>query len=121
MKILMQIGMIFGLYWISECVEAILPFPFPASVISMLLLLALMLLKIVKMEHIREKTDFVLANLTFFFVPAAASLMNYGDLIMENAVAFLVICGVSTILTFWATATAVRVTRRLMKKGGDQA
>ena len=37
MKILTQIGIVFGVYWISQCIEAVLPFSFPASVISLLL------------------------------------------------------------------------------------
>ena len=39
MKILLQIGVVFGVYWGSQCIEAVLPFPFPASVISLLVLL----------------------------------------------------------------------------------
>ena len=39
MKIIYQIGIIFALCWVSEIVEALLPFSFPASVIGMALLL----------------------------------------------------------------------------------
>ena len=38
MKILIQVGILFGLTWVSECIEKALPFVFPASVISLLLL-----------------------------------------------------------------------------------
>lgn len=116
MKILVQIGMVFGLYWISQCIEYILPFPFPASVISLLLLLGLLILKAIKVEWVREKADFLLGNLAFFFVPAVAGLMNYIDVLKENIIAFLVICVVSTVLTFAATAAAVQMTIRLMNK-----
>lgn len=56
MKILLQIGVVFGVYWGSQCIEAVLPFPFPASVISLLVLLGLLLLGVVKVDHIREKS-----------------------------------------------------------------
>ena len=117
MKILIQIGVIFGLYWISQCIEAVLPSPFPASVISMLLLLALLLLRLIKVEQIREKTDFVLSNLSFFFVPVIASVINYVDVIAENAVALLVISLVTTVLTFGVTAWVVQLTRRALDRG----
>ena len=117
MKILIQIGVIFGLYWISQCIEAALPIPFPASVISMLLLLALLLLRLIKVEQIREKTDFVLSNLSFFFVPVIASVINYVDVIAENAVALLVISLVTTVLTFGVTAWVVQLTRRALDRG----
>ena len=117
MKILLQIGVVFGLYWVSQCIEAVLPFPFPASVISLLLLLLLLFLRVIKVEHIREKADFLLNNLGFFFVPVSVSFMNYVDVVSQNAAAFFSICVVSTILTFAATAGAVRLTCRLMERG----
>ena len=120
MKILVQIGIIFGLCWVSQMIEAILPFPFPASVISLLLLLALLLLRVLKVEQIQDKADFMLGNLGFFFVPAASSIMKYFDVIRDNVVAFVVICLVSTVVTFAATVWAVRLTCRLMKKEGKQ-
>lgn len=116
MKLLLQIGIVFGIYWISQCIESILPFPFPASVISLLLLLVLLVVRVVKVDQVREKADFLLGNLAFFFVPAVAGLMNYVDVIKESAVAFFVICIVSTILTFAATAAAVQITIRLIEK-----
>lgn len=115
-KILIQIGVIFGLYWISQGIEAVLPFPFPASVISMLILLVLLLLRVIKVEQIREKTDFVLGNLTFFFVPVVVGVMNYVDVIAENAVALLVISLVTTVLTFGVTAWVVQATRLFLNR-----
>ena len=121
MKILIQIGIIFGLYWVSQGIEAVLPFPFPASVISMLVLLILLLLKVIKVEQIREKVDFVLGNLSFFFVPVVVSVMNYADFIAENAVALLVISMVSTVLTFGVTAWVVQLTcRATNRRKGEQ-
>ena len=114
MKLLKQIGLVFGLCWISQCIEKVLPFTFPASVIAMILLLAFLLLRLVKIEHVREKSDFLLGNLPFFFIPATVGIMNYKDLIFNNWVAFLVVCAVSTVVTFAATAWAVQLTMKLI-------
>ena len=116
MKLLIQIGIVLGLYWIAEGIEAILPFPFPASVISLLLVLLLLGLRVLKEEQIREKADFLLGNLGFFFLPVISSLINYVEVIWENAAAFITICIVSTVVTYLATAGAVRLTCRLMDK-----
>ena len=118
MKILLQIGVVFGVYWISQCIEAVLPFSFPASVISLLVLLVLLTAGVVKVDHVREKSDFLLGNLGFFFVPVSVGIINYAGVIWENAAAFLTICVVSTVLTYGATAGAVRLTRRLLEKRG---
>ena len=122
MKILLQIGIVFGIYWLSQGIEMILPFPFPASVISLIVLLVLLSVRLIKLEQIKEKTDFILGNLAFFFVPVTMKIIDYMDMVLENGAAFLTICVVSTILTFGATAWTVQLTNRLMnrKKEGVQ-
>lgn len=119
MKILLQVALVFGIYWVSQGIEAVLPVAFPASVISLLLLLVLLLTGIVKMDHVREKSDFLLGNLGFFFIPVSVSIINYVDLIWQNA-AFLTVCVVSMVLTYGATVWAVHLTRRLMERGGKR-
>ena len=84
MKILLQVALVFGIYWVSQGIEAVLPVAFPASVISLLLLLVLLLTGIVKMDHVREKSDFLLGNLGFFFIPVSVSIINYVDLIKRQ-------------------------------------
>ena len=116
MKIICQIAIIFTICWISQIVEAILPFPFPASVIGMVLLLILLLVRVLKVDHIREKSDFLLSNMAFFFIPAGVSIINYFDILASNLIPLLVICLVSTLLTFAVTAWTVRLTRYLMDR-----
>ena len=121
MKIISQLGIIFGIYWVSQIIEAVLPFSFPASVIGILLLLALLIPGILKTESIREAADFLTGNLTFFLLPVCSSIMNYVDLIGENLVPFFVICTVSTFVTFFVVFYTVRFTCRLLeKKGGEE-
>ena len=116
LKLLLQIGVVCGVYWFSQCVEHVLPFPFPASVISLLLLLVLLLVRVLKAEHIQNVADFLTGNMSFFFLPATVSIMNYMDTIRENAAAFFTICVVSMLTTFAATAGTVTLTRRLLEK-----
>ena len=86
MKILLQVALVFGIYWVSQGIEAILPVAFPASVISLLLLLVLLLTGIVKVDHVREKSDFLLGNLGFFFIPVSVSIINYVDLLEKEEI-----------------------------------
>ena len=122
MKIISQLGIIFGIYWASQIIEAFLPFSFPASVIGILLLLALLVPGILKAESIREAADFLTGNFTFFLLPVCSSIINYVDLIGANLVPFFVICTVSTFVTFFVVYFTVRqVTRMMNKKGGEEA
>ena len=70
MSVLAQICVIFAVCLASEGIAAVLPFSFPASVIGMILLFLLLLSGLLKIDHIREKSDFLLANMAFFFIPA---------------------------------------------------
>ena len=114
MKIICQIGVIFAVCWFSQLIEAALPVPFPASVIGMLLLLALLATGLLKIEHIREKADFLLANMAFFFLPAGESVIF--DVLGRSAVALVLVCLLSTVITFGATALSIRFTLRLLER-----
>ena len=118
MKILVQLGVVFGVYWASQFIEYLLPFSFPASVISLMLMLVLLLIKFIKLEQVRDFSDFMLGNLVFLFIPVASSIMKYVDVIWGNLGAFIVICVVSLVLTYAATSYAVQLTRKLMDKRG---
>ena len=114
MKIIRQIGIIFTVCWISILVEKILPFAFPASVIGMLLLFICLLTGVLKIEHIQEKADFLLENMAFFFVPAGVSIINYFDVLESTWIQLVVICVISTVVTFAVTAWSVKLTVRLL-------
>ena len=117
MKIIYQIGIIFTLCWASEIIEGLLPFSFPASVIGMILLFILLAFRVLKVEHIREKSDFLLSNMTFFFIPAGVSIINYFDVLKGNVGKLLLICFLTTILTFATTAWTIRGVLRLQNRG----
>ena len=117
MKIIYQIGIIFALCWVSEIIEAFLPFAFPASVIGMILLFILLAFRVLKVEHIREKSDFLLSNMAFFFIPAGVSIINYFDVLKGNVGKLLLICFLPTILTFATTAWTILGVLRLQNRG----
>lgn len=117
MKIIYQVGIIFTLCWASEIIEGLLPFSFPASVIGMILLFILLAFRVLKVEHIREKSDFLLSNMAFFFIPAGVSIINYFDVLKGNVGKLLLICFLTTILTFATTAWTIRGVLRLQNRG----
>lgn len=116
MKIIRQIGIIFTVCWLSILVEKILPFAFPASVIGMILLFICLLTGVLKIEHIQEKADFLLENMAFFFVPAGVSIINYFDVLESTWIQLVVICVISTVVTFAVTAWSVKLTIRLLSR-----
>lgn len=107
MKIMMQLAIIFLLCLIGEAVAAVLPFSFPASVISMILVFCFLYWGPLKVYHIRKQTDFLLDNMAFFFIPPAVSIVENLHY-MEGKLAILIfICFISVFTTFAITAWTV--------------
>lgn len=114
MKIIKQIGIIFSICWIAQIIESVLPINFPASVIGMVMLFLMLVIGWLKVDHIREKSDFLLANMAFFFIPAGVSIINYFDVLKNCVLQLIVVCVVSTIVTFAVTAYSMKLVLKLM-------
>ena len=116
MRIMLQLAIIFSLCLLGEAIAYILPFPFPAGVISMLLVFLVLLSGQLKVYHIRKQTDFLLDNMAFFFIPAAVSIMDNLHYMQGKLVQIVLICFISTVTTFFITAWSVQLTIRLQNK-----
>ena len=73
--------------------------------------------KAVKDERLRAE---LITNVSHDIKTPLTSIINYVDLIWQNAAAFLTVCVVSMVLTYGATVWAVHLTRRLMERGGKR-
>lgn len=116
MNILMQIGIVVGLCLVGECISSILPFILPGNIIAMILIFILLLVRIMKIDHIRQKAQFLRQYMAFFLVPSSVSIIQNLDLLKEVLVPLLVISLVSTILAFVTTAYAVTFTMKLLNR-----
>ncbi|HEX3076812.1 MAG TPA: CidA/LrgA family protein [Lachnospiraceae bacterium] len=120
MKLMIQILIVFGLCLLGEGIALILPFTFPASLISMIILLILLISKLIKVEHIKELSEFLLSNMAFFFVPAGIAIIEQYSLLKGKILILLFVCIITTILTFLATAFTVSTVMRIMHKGENE-
>lgn len=116
MNILSQFLIIFVLCIIGETISNIMPFIIPSSVIAMLLLFVLIAFKFIKILDVRKSTDFMLKNISFFFIPSGVSIINYYSELSGYLLIFLIICIVATIATFVATAFTVIAVIRLQNR-----
>jgi len=128
MKIMLQIGLVFGICLLGQIIADLLPIAFPGSVISMILLFLLLVFKILKVDHIQQKAEFLLKNMAFFFIPAGVGIVAEFDAIKNSIPALLVVVVITTVLTFGSTALVVqgiiglqdRLERRRLRKGRPQ-
>lgn len=116
MNIMMQIAIMFAICLVSQGIVELLPFPFPASVMGMVILFLLLLFKVIKLEYIKEKTTFLLQNMAFFFIPSGVSIMENYDLLKGNVIKIFLIALITLILTFAATAYTVTFVIKLQNR-----
>ncbi|MEI7883858.1 MAG: CidA/LrgA family protein [Clostridia bacterium] len=117
MKIMLQISIVFGICWLGELISALLPFPFPTSVLGMLLIFLALQLKILRVVQMETTINFFLKNMAFFFIPTSVSILKYYGILSQQLWQFVLICLLSTLITFSFTAAAVSLVLRFSKKG----
>lgn len=72
--------------------------------------------RIIRMEDLRESSDFMLKNMAFFFIPASVGIVEYFPLVRDTWLPLLLICIIATFVTFAATAYTVRLVLWLQTK-----
>lgn len=82
----------------------------------MILLFLLLLSGLLKVEHIREKGDFLLKNMAFFFIPSGVALIEQMDVLKGKILPLLAICLITTILTFMVSAFTIRLVTAWQKR-----
>lgn len=116
MRVLLQLALILGICYIGDLIHELTGIPIPGNILGMLILLLLLCLKIVKLEQIKEVSDFFLRRLAFFFLPPAIGLMLVGDDVKSQWPLLLILCIAITIVTMAATGWTVQL---LNKKSKD--
>ena len=122
MKPVLQAAILFLICLLGEAIVSLFSLSFPSSVIAMILLFVLLLVGIIKRENVQEMIRFLQQNMSLFFIPSGVAIMNNISYLSQNLAAFLIICVISTIVTFAATAYTVQFVSKLMnRKGGGKA
>ena len=109
MHIMGELALIFGICLVGEGVAALLPVAFPASVISMVLLMVLLLTGVVKDRHIQTASHFLVANMAFFFLPSFVGLLEHIELLKSQLVPLLLIIVLTTPVVYLITGWTVRL------------
>lgn len=107
-----QCAILFGCLALGELIIQITGLPLPSSIIGMLLLTTLLKLGIIKLEWIRGMSDFLVANIGFFFVPPGVALMLNFKLIANDFLSITIATILSTfivlLITGWVHQTMIR-------------
>ncbi len=111
-----QCFILFGCMALGELIIKLTGLKLPSSIIGMLLLTLLLKLKVIKVEWVRGLTDFLIANLGFFFVPPGVALMLHFNLIKAEIVPIIGATVVSTALVLLVTGHTHQIVAKGEKK-----
>ena len=116
MKYVYQIGMISVVSLVAELLYVLLPFPVPASVYGLIILLVLLLTKIVKPEQVEDVADWLIKIMPILFVGPSVGLINSFDSIKGQVLPLVIMCVVSTVGVMIVTSVTAQIVIRVKNK-----
>lgn len=117
MKYLKQFGIVLFIYILAIGINKLFIPLIPPTVIGMLMLFLLLILKIIKLESIREFSDFMLLNLAFFFIPPGVTLIKTWDILKADFFKIFFVVISTTFITMTITGLVVDF---LIRKGEEK-
>lgn len=119
-KSVVQAAVVFFICLLGEAIVQLFSLSFPSSVISMVILFLFLALKRIRQENIQDMSRFLQQNMALFFIPSGVAIMENYEYLSDSLIAFLLICVISTIVTFAATAWTVRLVSTLQQRGAEK-
>lgn len=117
---MVEAAVIFGLCLLGEGLATLLPVPFPASVISMVLLAALLLIGWIREGHIQRFSEFLIQNMAFFFLPTAVGILEHLDLLKDQMLPILAVILLTVPVVYGITAWTVQLLVRCSQRKGEK-
>ncbi len=117
MKYIGQLCIILGISVIGEVLNHLIPLPVPASIYGLVIMLILLCTKLIKVHHVKETSDFLLAVMPIMFVPAGAGVIKYWSVIKPMIIPCIIIMLLVTIIVMVVTG---RVTQAIIRLTGKE-
>ena len=108
-----QCAILFGCLALGELIVYFTGIKLPSSIIGMLLLTLFLKLGWIKLHWVQGLSDFLVANLGFFFVPPGGALMLYFDVITAEFWPIVIATIVSTALVLVVTGWVHQIVRKI--------
>lgn len=107
MKYIKQIGIIITISFLGEVLSRVLPFTIPASVYGLFLMLLALVTKVIKVEQVREVSNFLLDIMPIMFVPASVGIMVSWGLLKDIMVPALIVGVLGTLIVMIVSGKTV--------------
>ena len=106
---LREFMIIFLINYVGMLLSKILHLPLPGTIVSLLLLFFMLQFKVLKLEKIENAGNFLLLNMTIFFMPPTVKIIDSYEFLEKDLFKIIVIIIVSTFLTMGITGKVVQL------------
>ncbi len=118
MKYIFQFCRILAVCLLGESLSHLLPLPIPASVHGLVLMLAALKLRILRLDQVEEAGAFLIGILPLLFVPAAAGVMELWTELEVMLLPCLIAVVPVTLLVMGVSGRVTQWVRRVQGKEG---
>ncbi|MFD2130880.1 CidA/LrgA family protein [Pseudogracilibacillus auburnensis] len=102
-KVIIQIGLLFCMYFIGTWIQQAFSLFIPGSVIGLVFMFILLSTGILRAQWIESGARFMMNHLVLFFIPATVGLLNYYHLFAGKGIFLVIITMVSTFVVMVAS------------------
>ena len=113
-KYLRQFGIILAVTCAGEIMKYFIPLPIPGSIYGLILMFVLLLLRVIKVEHVKETGEFLIEIMPLMFIPAGVGLIDSWGELRPILLPVIVLLLVSTVLVMGVSG---QVTQQMMHHG----
>ena len=92
------LGIIFLILYLSKFILNLVHIAFPAPILGIIVLFALLKIGIIKENWIEDFCNFMLKNMILFFIPIFVGIITYADIISKNFLAIAMTIIITTTL-----------------------
>lgn len=118
--LLAQLCLVLGIYAAGCALASVLPIAIPGNILGMVLLLLLLATHVLKTTYVSEACNYLIDNMSIFFIPAGVAIMGCFSLLEGSAAKFAFVCVATTVIVFLATSLTVMFVSWLMAKVAER-
>ena len=119
-KLLYQFGIIMFVTFLGEFLHCLIPLPIPASIYGLLLMLAGLMTKVIKLEQVKIAADFLIEIMPMMFIPAGVGLLTAWGILKPVCVPIILITVITTVVVMIVTGRVTQAVIRMDRKKGQK-
>lgn len=117
MKYLRQVTIIFAAALLGELLRRIIPLPVPASVYGLVLMFGALYFGVVRVEQVKETSDFFIDLMPLMFVTPAIAILTHFAAVRRIIFQFTAVAVISTLVSIGAAGLAAQFVIRRGRRG----